>query len=213
MKQKLKKKKKKEGEKITLKNLVRRVRSFFFEGVGGVCYLFSVFLDNVKITGKFLVLQKGKALWHFSAVTSQCSLHVTARNRIPSLVLLVSTDSWSQEFTGDDLGKERERISPWALGEVSKMLPHTPVPDAIPHPESKFEPIQLCILNVASKCILGFKRKHLAKIKSLVHLIKWMRCTKVSNFYALWLNMNLMALFLGLCYLPEVFFRIASASG
>lgn len=47
---------KKEGEKITLKNLLRRVRSFFFEEVGCVCYLFSVLLDNVKITGKFLVL-------------------------------------------------------------------------------------------------------------------------------------------------------------
>lgn len=182
-----------------------------------MCYLFSVFLDNVKITGKFLVLQKGKALWHFSAESPASAhsmwQHGTGSPALSSLVLLVSTDSWSQEFTGDDLGKERERISPWALGEVSKMLPHTPVPDAIPHPESKFEPIQLCILNVASKCILGFKRKHLAKIKSLVHLIKWIRCTKVSNFYALWLNMNLMALFLGLCYLPEVFFRITSASG
>lgn len=46
------------------------------------------------------------------------------------------------------------------------MLSHTPVPDAIPHPESHFEPIQLCILNGAHKCTLGFKRKHLAEIKS-----------------------------------------------
>lgn len=63
------------------------------------------------------------------------------------------------------------------------MLPHTPVSDAIPHPESQFEPMQLCILNIACKCTLLFKEKQLAEIKSLVHLIKWMRCTKVSNFY------------------------------
>lgn len=152
---------------------------------------------------------------HFAAVPSQCSLHETAQNRLPSshsLVLPVSTDSWNQECT-DDVGKERERISPWALGGEPQMLPHTPVPDGIPHPQSQFEPIQGCILNTACKCTLGFNRKHLAETKSLVHLIKWMRCTKVSHFYAWWLNMNLIALFLGLHYLPEVFFNIASASG
>lgn len=59
---------KKEDEKITLKNLIRRIRSFFFEGVGGVCVIyFQLDLDNIKIAGKFLVLKKGKPPLHFSA--------------------------------------------------------------------------------------------------------------------------------------------------
>lgn len=51
-----------------LKNFIRKVRSFFFRGLGGACVIyFQIDLDSKKITGKFLVLKKGKPLLHFSA--------------------------------------------------------------------------------------------------------------------------------------------------
>lgn len=143
---------------------------------------------------KFLVLKRGKILLHFSVTWSE-HWSVRAQNRFPnSQQAGVTGQHWKLKsgFYRWWFGKRKgEIICSCDQGESLKMVLHTSFPSAISCQESQFEPMQLCILNTSRKCTPLWKGKHLAEIKSLVHTIKWTRCTKISNSYVWLLNMHL----------------------